>query len=107
MFPHEFLALACNSRDRISLVSTVYKPNFKSSIKETIKGLNLNKFNAVDANKFFYYDMTEEDLKGDCRPHFLLQDALEDDFFEHIPRRDEGFALSNNQAGFEVNSRKR
>ena len=74
MFPHEFLALACNSRDRISLVSTVYKPNFKSSIKETIKGLNLNKFNAVDANKFFYYDMTEEDLKP--KSPAVLQEEL-------------------------------
>ena len=107
MFAHEFLALACNSRDRLNLVLNAYVPNFNNEVKETIKGLNLNRFNAVDANKFFYYEMTDEDLKGDCRPHFLLLDQLEEDFFEHIPKRDEGFALSNNAAGFEINKNKR
>jgi hypothetical protein len=79
----------------------------KSEIKETIKGLNLNRFNAVDAKKFFYYNLTDEDLKGDCRPHYLLLDKLEENFFEHFPKRDEGFALDNRAAGIKINRAKR
>jgi hypothetical protein len=31
------------------------------------------------------YDLTKEDLEGDCRPQQILRQELEDDFFDNIP----------------------
>jgi len=45
--------------------------------------------------------LSAEDIKGECRINYLLQDRLEEEFYEHIPFKDEGQALSNKDVGLQ------
>ena len=93
LFAHEFLCLASNSISRLEIVKDIFQPNF--TLRKIECGLS------KDQIKQYLYELTSEDRKGECRPNKLLETYLENDFFDHTPTRDEGYAMSNKEAGIE------
>lgn len=85
--PHEFLMLACNAFNRTHNMSNLFKPNFNTNKREI--------------RKMVQYELTESDLRGDFRPNVMLDQRLEEKFFDHIPDSIQGRALSNRDAGLE------
>ena len=49
------------------------------------------------------YEMTEQDIKGDCRINLLIQQQLEEDFYDNLPLKSEGQALPMKEAGIYAN----
>lgn len=49
--------------------------------------------------------MTQEDIKGECRPSHLPSDRLHDTFYDNLPVRTDGFALPNKEAGINISKR--
>ena len=51
--------------------------------------------------------MSKKDMIGDCRVNHLLQDKIEDDFYDNLPVKFEGQTLSNKDAGLKVDKYKK
>ena len=47
--------------------------------------------------------MSEQDIKGDYRPKMLLQNKLENNFYENLPNEDYGAANNNKLSGMNPN----
>ena len=68
--------------DRVNLLSNGFNLNF---------GLNKHEHSANPGDvqkkndRFVLYDLTKEDLDGDCRPQKILRQELEDKFYDNIP----------------------
>ena len=43
--------------------------------------------------------MSENDVSGECRPQYLIQDKMDDGFYENIPTMTSGQARTNQEAG--------
>ena len=52
-----------------------------------------------DLNRLWIYMLNQDDLKGESRPKHLLCTELEEYFFDHMPKKDEGDCLNNKDAG--------
>ena len=101
--PQEFLSLACNARNRQDLISKVYKPCFKMRKQEYINNIPTTRNTILSDKRMVMYEMTEQDIKGDCRINLLIQQQLEEDFYDNLPLKSEGQALPMKEAGIYAN----
>lgn len=46
--------------------------------------------------------MTEKDLKGETRPRHLVKNKCEFQFYENLPTRTDGDALTDKEAGINI-----
>ena len=85
--PHEFLSLVCNAKSHLEVLSTSFIPNF-----------NLTKRQFVLRNdQFHLYELSNEELSG--KPRHILNKRMEDLYYDFLPQKDMGQALSNKEAG--------
>ena len=109
LFPHEFLCLVCNAKNRIEMLDNAYQLDFG-----LVKTCYKNKFqpskHAIDSNSFVTYDLIKSNIGGDWRdwrPNKILDAELEDDFYDFIPINDDGLAKTNKLAGINPTKKSR
>jgi len=82
IFPHEFLSLVLNAKNRLNEIKSSYIPhtNIGKTEHTVIKG----------EHRYILYDLKPENLRKDYRPLTLLKDDLENGFYANVPGADEG-----------------
>jgi hypothetical protein len=61
----------------------------------------------VNENRLVQYQLSPADIKGECRINHLLEDRLEEEFYEHIPIKDEGHAITTKEVGMQFDKEQR
>jgi hypothetical protein len=78
---------------RVEIIQNIFKPNFE--LRKIEIGLS------KDQVKSYLYEMTTKDISGELRPNKLLDIFVENDFYEKPLIKDEGYCMTNKQAGIE------
>lgn len=108
VFPHEYLCLICNAKDRVNMLENAFKLNF--ALEKELISNNLQPMkHQINANSFIVYNLTkaEEGDWRDWRPTKILNAELEADFYDNIPQNDDGMAFTNKRAGINPTKKSR
>ena len=94
IFPAEYLSLALNAKNRLNEIKSSYNPgtNITKTEHTVIKG----------EHRYVLYDLKPENFRKDIRPQTQVKNDLENDFYTNVPTQDEGQALSNTEAGCNI-----
>jgi hypothetical protein len=102
LLPFEYLLLVCNSFRRQAHMQTVFRPNFKMRKNEIVSNIKFKYL--VGEDKLIQYSLNDKEIEGDYRINHLLNQKLEDRFYDTVPWKIEGQALGNKEAGLVISS---
>ena len=83
------------------MLTTSFIPNFNLTKNEFTQNIGATN----KAEKFYTYELSNTELNG--RPKLILNDHLENQFYDHLPDKDEGLCLDNREAQLNPSRKRR